>query len=740
MNIFMNMKIFNIMKSHLSKRDSKHNKRCLGIITVTAVLFALCSATAWSIENGAISNPISSSTVPPSSSGIGSSLIQIPDPIDTSGNLVITGNIRRGRHFRDTVPYRSTTSFSGGLGSASLESFLRGSAGAEDFGFYSGKYSSQPYYSPTQTVATTRPGRSGVFGPTGTMISPSGAGAQDVFGPEPLPEKQAMSGWETSAPDVGTQTMLLSQQEIERLVRSEVGIHPRGEKLIPAEGISRSYQTRKDAFGDSRQYEYQMELLRRSIQQMKDETARLQESLIEQDEPSILSRQVELSERIRPTEGAFELQAPLETLQSAKERKKGRFLTGQAPKERTKDALDHRFSKDFASLKDLASQEDPILWGPQMESAAFEEPLQKIAQSELEPKANEEITGLGEREKGRLGGLTPLRTQEQIDELSTNATQRIWGPDIYEQVKEQIDNLVKREAESTKQDARQRTEDRGQRTEMRNLTSVNLPFETLREMSAQENSRTRRFASQSEAAGALDRLANVKKRVWNLDELDELSQTDLSAKAKRIMGPYRSLESFSQEKFNQHIRAAQHYLRQGRYYRAADSFALASIYKAAPPPVCFAKPKQRGSDAVQAFDMALCLAGRSHALFAAGEYMSSALFLSRALEIAPEYLQTKIDLATMLGGSDKVESRIADVKEWLGRSGAAELHFLLGYVYYRMGRGQLAKQAIDAAHEKMPDRPKAGTIQSRASPWSLWPAVSAVKKAIDDAIGLRNPN
>ncbi len=40
----------------------------------------------------------------------------------------------------------------------------------------------------------------------------------------------------------------------------------------------------------------------------------------------------------------------------------------------------------------------------------------------------------------------------------------------------------------------------------------------------------------------------------------------------------------------------------------------------------------------------------------------------------------------MLGGQDKLDSRIADVKEWLGRSGSGKLEFLLGYVYYRMGR------------------------------------------------------
>ena len=72
----------------------------------------------------------------------------------------------------------------------------------------------------------------------------------------------------------------------------------------------------------------------------------------------------------------------------------------------------------------------------------------------------------------------------------------------------------------------------------------------------------------------------------------------------------------------------------------------------------------------------------------------------------------------MLGGRDKLEGRIADIKEWLGRSGSTKLEFLLGYVYYRTGRLGPAKQAIEAAYTKMPQSP----------------AVAAVKKAIDDAI------
>lgn len=166
--------------------------------------------------------------------------------------------------------------------------------------------------------------------------------------------------------------------------------------------------------------------------------------------------------------------------------------------------------------------------------------------------------------------------------------------------------------------------------------------------------------------------------------IDELSGVRLSARAKTVMGSYESFASFSEDKFNRYIRAAEQYLKQGKYYRAADAYTLASIYKSDDP---------------------LAYAGKSHALFAAGEYMSSALFLSRALAIFPEYARFKIDIEAMVGDRDKLESRVADVEEWLGRSGAAELQFLLGYVYYQMDRPERAKEAIDGAYEKMPDAP-----------------------------------
>jgi tetratricopeptide (TPR) repeat protein len=72
----------------------------------------------------------------------------------------------------------------------------------------------------------------------------------------------------------------------------------------------------------------------------------------------------------------------------------------------------------------------------------------------------------------------------------------------------------------------------------------------------------------------------------------------------------------------------------------------------------------------------------------------------------------------MVGDRDKLESRVVDVEQWHKYSGAAELQFLLGYVYYQMDRLDKAKEAIDAAYQKMPESP----------------AIITLKKAIDDVV------
>ncbi len=241
--------------------------------------------------------------------------------------------------------------------------------------------------------------------------------------------------------------------------------------------------------------------------------------------------------------------------------------------------------------------------------------------------------------------------------------------DIIEQVKQQLEDLI------NSIDKKERQEDGRTSKDIRASTGLSPGG-----LSQEESSFNR-----SEFA------------IGGPDNLKGLSQADLSAKAKSIRGSHANPDTFSMSRFNNHFQEAQDHLQGGRYYAAADSFALASIYKPDEP---------------------LCYAGRGYALLAAGEYISSALFLSRAIEANPENVRIKIDLAAMLGGEQKLESRIADIKEWLERSGSVKLEFLLGYVYYRIGRLGPAQQAIDAAYAKIP--------QSAA--------VAAVKKAVDDAI------
>ncbi len=162
-----------------------------------------------------------------------------------------------------------------------------------------------------------------------------------------------------------------------------------------------------------------------------------------------------------------------------------------------------------------------------------------------------------------------------------------------------------------------------------------------------------------------------------------------------IAGMYESFASFSDDKFNKHIRAAEKYMKQGKFYRAADAYTLATAYKPDDP---------------------LGYAGKSIALFATGEYMSSSLFLARALEIFPGYAKFKVDLIGMIGDKDMVENRILDAREWATRSDSGELEFLLSYVYYQLNRMEFARQMIEDAIKKMPDSA----------------AVAAMKKAIDE--------
>ncbi len=146
--------------------------------------------------------------------------------------------------------------------------------------------------------------------------------------------------------------------------------------------------------------------------------------------------------------------------------------------------------------------------------------------------------------------------------------------------------------------------------------------------------------------------------------------------SRLIVDLHKTFAADNPDKFNHYMRTAETLMHEGKYYRAADAYTLASVFKKDDP---------------------LPFAGRGHALFAAGEYMSSAYFLLKGLSMFPEYAVVKVDLVSMIGDKDKIESRLADLAVRQQQSKSPELAFLQAYICYQMGRFNDAKAAMDAA-------------------------------------------
>jgi hypothetical protein len=166
----------------------------------------------------------------------------------------------------------------------------------------------------------------------------------------------------------------------------------------------------------------------------------------------------------------------------------------------------------------------------------------------------------------------------------------------------------------------------------------------------------------------------------NAPELGAARPSDRSV-GEPVRPRYETLPKSSQEKLDRYLKTAQMYLQQGQYQRAVDSFSLASLYN----------PNDRRVNL-----------GRSHALFAAGEYVSSAIFLAKAIEVDPDQTLAKSDLVNAVGGPDLFLQRITDLEGRAKTSATPDLQLLLAYIYHEMDRPQEAKTAIEAAEKGLP--------------------------------------
>ncbi len=154
---------------------------------------------------------------------------------------------------------------------------------------------------------------------------------------------------------------------------------------------------------------------------------------------------------------------------------------------------------------------------------------------------------------------------------------------------------------------------------------------------------------------------------------------------------HKTLAAFKNDKFNKHLRLAESYLKEGKYYQASNAYSLAEFFKPGDP---------------------IVYAGKSQALFAAGEFMSSAYYLSEAVRVFPGIVKIKIDIVAIVDDRDVLESRASDVEELIKEFNSVELKYLLSYVYCQMGRLDRAKELIDDAYKTNPDMQMVQVIKS----------------------------
>ena len=606
----------------------------------------------FSVRNPAIRNPVGNSTAPVSSYSSG--LINTPVPIDATADLSITGNLRHGKHFRGNVPYRSVSDLSINTGSSSinsfrstpsLSSFLRDSAGSEDFGRRSRVgFAARPYYSPYESVARTVPGRAEVLPPRGTGsgfdVRQNGYSTTNrLFTMESMPKQQVATGRETTAEAAGIQRFQTQYGPLNETLSTSEGAFIRGispgsqnmERLTPGQADTERLQNDKV-----------------TLERLREQSRR----------PLIDPRQASRLEDRAGMAGddgyRFEFDKSSQTGVTANDAATDRFQ------------LSHTES-----------------FKPSMESAMEQDAVQSQTESEQEYS---EVLSRIKQQLDELSKSVESRLQTRPDD-----TKKVGGfqiPDKTNVKKSEIPRPAPKSDELSNlspADSTYRLKVHEPRFDPETFKTTKRDGAIVRADKAGQNQVEYPSMSGMRTAAGFRAIP---------EDIGELSRTEMSREAKRIIGGHKNHDSFAADKFSRHMRDAEDRLRAGKYYKAADSYTLALVYSPDDPQA---------------------LAGRSHALFAAGEYISSALFLTRALAINPEYAKVRVDFVKLLGGSNRLAGRVADIERWFARSGSGRLQLLLGYVYYQTGRISEAKRAVEAAGTKMPRSPAVRAIVAAIS-------------------------
>ena len=130
-------------------------------------------------------------------------------------------------------------------------------------------------------------------------------------------------------------------------------------------------------------------------------------------------------------------------------------------------------------------------------------------------------------------------------------------------------------------------------------------------------------------------------------------------------------------------------MQEGKYYPAVAAFENAAVFGESEGVTNLAK---------------------SLALFGAGEFMSSAFYLDKAIVAEPELARAAIDLAQLFGDAGVVEGQMAELDTWQARSKQPMLMFLQGYVHYRVGDEERARTLLEEARAEVPESGAIGAM------------------------------
>ncbi len=645
-------------------------------LALRAAVLCLWASALWAgnptgYGNPAVGNPIGPGTVPPSA--YESPLVRTPNPIDTTNNRVITGNVSGGKFFHGIIPYGSTTRFAAPLGSTTLDSFLRYSDPADEVGGYPGAYS--PFYSPSGTVAGMQPGYQAVFAPaspkvaTGLPSLPIERPA-DVMALADVPQTQVPLAQTNSALDnsIGTWQAPLNPAMPRPLYPPMLRTPDDMRQLAPDESTTlptdqRLPQQSTDLL-TSEEYRRQLEQLQGEIEKVKANASELEQSLQTNDgAPATASV------------GAKDYSpVPTEAVPSSRPSATASGTMSPQPESRGQPST--------SRLPDTRLPQIPQPW----ERPASPDPLrnQSIARL-LNPVP---LPGQEQADSAQTAGA--LQLQPQLDSPLTSPPPTLSQPAA---PRDRIDALFSTQGQPGAARVGANNYSPAPAPEFPALQRVK---ETARAFDTPSDflQRPSRSVTGGEASPPDRGAAPGSGR-------DDGTQTQAQSAAplpgSQVPPKYGigKLGSLSQEKFEHYMQAAEQYMRQGRYYRATDSFTLAAAYRP---------------------DDARPYLGRSRALFAAGEYLSSAVLLAQAIQLDPRSTLGRTDLANAVGGPELFASRMVDLEQCVKTANAPQLQFLLAYVYYQMGRPAEAKIALATAEKALPPSPCVTLLKAALGP------------------------